>query len=358
MLPQEPKFSRRRLLAAGLGLGIGGALLPRLPALPQVRPAESAEREHHLVWVWQFTDDGPPDVIGRDLLDASLGIVLKTHDGTRWMSQFDDSPYSVSGPEQVGVLATYYESAGIPFHAWAVVEGLDPTLEAEMAASVLAAGARSLYLDLGAAYDAWKGAPDAAGDFGRVLRRLQPEGRVVLMLDPRPWLREKVPWRDFAAFSDGLAIEDYWRIFASAENRATFAESGFAVPAGGPSPEFLIELSETLFGSAGKPMTYIGEGSAEADEFSRFLATAAPERGVGVWRFGTMSPEVLLLLRERQPIEATPTPPTQRRTHIVQAGETLSEIAELYDVIVEALIDANDIESADHVEAWAKLIIP
>jgi hypothetical protein len=91
------------------------------------------------MWVWQFTADAEPNALSAKLRDHGLGIILKSHDGVTWMSEYDKSPYAVSGPAQWGVLANYFENAGVPFHAWCVVHGTDPMREAKMASDILSA---------------------------------------------------------------------------------------------------------------------------------------------------------------------------------------------------------------------------
>ena len=51
------------------------------------------------------------------------------------------------------------------------------------------------------------------------------------------------------------------------------------------------------------------------------------------------------------------TPPTQT-IHVVQAGETLSQIARRYGISVEALVSTNGLGSADMIRVGMKLIIP
>ena len=101
--PKQPTdlHSRRALLGGTLATAAGALLLRG-----QARSAGAAGALRHLVWVWQFSSDGEPNVIGGRLRDLGLGILLKTHDGTTWMSQYDRSVYAVSGPTQVGILAS------------------------------------------------------------------------------------------------------------------------------------------------------------------------------------------------------------------------------------------------------------
>src|SRR3954454_802406 len=126
------QLTRRQLLntsiRAGLGAGIGLAAVAwtRRRAIPII----AASDDRHLVWVWQFSADAEPNIVGSKLRDHNLGVVVKTHDGIEWMSKYDKSKYAVSGAPQVGALSSYFEGAGVPFHAWAVVTGVNPMAEA------------------------------------------------------------------------------------------------------------------------------------------------------------------------------------------------------------------------------------
>ncbi len=111
---------------------------------PSPQPSTTACGEaRYLSWVWTFSTDGSPEEIAATAADHNLGIILKTHNGTDWMADQDSSPDAVSGPKQVSVLAEYIEARRVPLHAYAVVKGIDPKREVEMAAEVLAAGALS-----------------------------------------------------------------------------------------------------------------------------------------------------------------------------------------------------------------------
>lgn len=58
------------------------------------------------------------------------------------------------------------------------------------------------------------------------------------------------------------------------------------------------------------------------------------------------------------PPTATPTPTPTPTIHQVQAGDTLSRIANRYGVSVEALIDANNLSNPDRLVPGDRLIIP
>lgn len=219
---------------------------------PRARAAR-VEGLRHLVFVWTFSIDAKPHVIGAVLKRNDLGIILKTHNGVEWMSKYDRSPFAVTGPGQVATLARYYEEAGVPFHAWTVIKGIDVTREAQMAAEVLDAGARSLFIDLEPFDRFWQGDAADAVRYGRELRRRAPNGRVVLSVDPRPWVIERLPMKEFAAFSDEIAPQQYWHSFDTTPNREGFAQVGFWVPPGGVTPESLNEVSARIHGGYGLP---------------------------------------------------------------------------------------------------------
>lgn len=56
--------------------------------------------------------------------------------------------------------------------------------------------------------------------------------------------------------------------------------------------------------------------------------------------------------------EAAPAPSPTPITHVVQAGETLSEIARMYGTTVEAIVQANDLENANAIRQGQVLLIP
>jgi LysM repeat protein len=331
-MTQEGRLSRRRLIGGALALGLGGVLARG------GREAEALQGTHHLVWVWQFTTDASPEKIAGKLRENDLGILLKTHDGVKWMAEYDKSPYAVSGPAQVATLAKYYEQSGVPFHAWAVIHGSDPLGEARMAADVLAAGARSLFLDVEPSSGFWVGTPADALTFGRELRRLQPNGRIILSLDPRPWMLKDVPVKEFASFSDEIAPQQYWRTFNTPANYRRFQESGYPVPAEGITPEFLLAVSKKVFEPLGRPLLHVGQGATpEKDEWRRFIdgAYGGGSDIVSVWRYGVTSTDVFNTLREipprRPPALAASGTVGPGGVYTVQAGDELVQLNGLAD---------------------------
>jgi len=364
-MPFEPpvrRYSRRQLIGATVATGLGGAAA--LGA--STRPARAAASGNfHLAWVWQFSTDGEPNVIGQRLREYGLGILLKTHDGVTWMSEYDTSRYAVTGQPQVQVLANYFEGAGVPFHAWCVLHGADPIEEARMAAAVLLSGARSLFLDVEPHSGFWRGSPQDAARFGQELRRLAPNSHVVLSIDARPWLRDAIPMKEFGGFINAIAPQQYWKTFDTPANYEKYAAAGHPVPTDGLTPEFLLSVTHAVYGNLGLPIHHTGQGSTkDANEWGRFIdaAFALGNDYVSLWRYGVTPPEVLGILRDKPARQPPPpqvaVPGAADGTHVVQSGETLGLIAGKYGTTVDAIVQANGLSDANYIYVGQQLIIP
>jgi len=320
-------LSRRRFLtAAGVSAGAAALTLANTQCDPalirKIQQSKTATPPRHLVWVWQFSADGRPDQIAAALASDRLGVVVKTHDGTEWMSTYDTAPAAISGPAQVQTVASSFERAGVPFHAWAVVKGVDPVREAQMAADVLAAGARSLILDLEGASGFWLGtAADAVG-FGEELRKRAPFGRVDISVDPRPWRLNLVPMAEFVAATDGIWPQLYWDTFDTPDNVDRYASSGYPPGSDGMTPEFLLDATAKLLAQYNREVIPVGQGAAsDPATWPRFAheAWSLKMPYVSVWRDGVTRAETLHYLGAnppgREPVMPPPTPtPTGTRT--------------------------------------------
>jgi hypothetical protein len=284
----------RTVLAGGLaGLGLASNATPI-----NARSARSIDPP--LVWVWKFSADGELASI-RDTLSANgLGMIIKTHDGTEWMERFDRSPDAIVSPRQVQRLVAQFENAGIPFHAWCVVQGNDPVTEARMCSQVLDAGARSLYLDLepkeGKNY--WQGPWENALAFGEELRRLQPNAWVTVAPDARPWQVSAVPLFEFMSFSNAVAPQSYWETFDGPANYKNLSRHGYSVGPEGVTPELIVAVGAGTFQQFGVPIQPIGQGASSPDMWRRFLAsaTAGGMNPISLWRYGTADPAVFGVL--------------------------------------------------------------
>ena len=303
-------FSRRKFLG-GVAAAAAGALFAR-ESFGQASASTAAEGAHkHLAWVWQFNEEGPRDAIRNTLVQHNFGVILKTHDGTNWMGRWDTAPQAIHGPAQIADHASYFESNGVPFHVWCVVRGLDPIREAQMCSEALAAGARSMVLDLepndGGQY--WQGGPADALAFGRELRRLQPYAAIAVAPDPRPWQVAAVPMDEFASFANSIAPQSYWSTYNSSTNHRYLRERGYFVGPEGLTPELMLDVTRDALGRYNLPIWPIGQGAADAGSWHRFIqhAYSLGMPHVSVWRFGTARGEVWPLLREMSP--APPSPP-------------------------------------------------
>jgi hypothetical protein len=310
---------------AAMGAGALGAIALRGSDEPL--KVEAAEPDQHLAWVWQFSTDGSAARIRTTLADLNLGILLKTHDGQTWMGRWDSS--LAHGPHDVASMAEYFESAGVPFHAWCVVKGLDPIAEAQMASEVLANGARSITFDLeppeGRHY--WQAGRAEAVAFGHEMRRLQPTAHLGVAPDARPWQLNAVPMAEFAGFCDEIMPQTYWRTFDNAPNYRLLAQHGFATPAG-VTPELILQVAQQSLGRYGRPIRPIGQAAASRDEWLRFIAEA---QRLGMyrpsfWRYGTGEPGFWHALQEvKDSSPAFPMPIRQSpQMPAAPAGQTAS----------------------------------
>lgn len=300
---------RRRFLGAlGVSLASVTALANTRRDLAAGHPpsANSAQASKHGVWIWQFSEDGGVAQIASRLADKNLAVVVKTHDGVDWMSTYDHVPGAIDGPEEVGVIASYFENQGLPFHAWCVIKGSDPVREAEMAANVLDAGARSLTLDLESYEGFWAGSVDDARRFGEELRSAAPSARVDLAIDPRPWMMGRVPIDEFVQFTDGIRPQLYWDVFNTEDNADAYRYMGMPPGPDGITPEFLLDATHQLLSPYDRPVIPVGQGSAtDPTAWPRFLHHAwdVEMQPVEIWRYGVTPMSVIDYLAEHPPGE-------------------------------------------------------
>lgn len=360
-------LTRRQLLIGAGGLAAGGVMLNRGAALGGgiadvlgsltgggARPAFAADEPHHIAWVWQFRHDGDPSLIRDTLAANGLGVAVKTHDATNWMSKYDPTSNAISGPARVEAFANFFENSGVPFHAWAVVTGTDPAREAQMASDVLNAGARSLFLDLEPHKGFWVGTPQIAEQFGAALRKLQPNARISTSVDARPWTIDRIPIGEFASFSDEISPQAYWATFSSTANLSQYIASGSVAAAAGlvVTPELVISAAVKRLSALGLPLHPIGDGTAPASAgWSDFVDSSygVDAEAVSVWRFGVADPGIWQLLKEMPP---------RRLNYTVQPGDTLASIAAKWGTSVEAIVAANGITDPNLVVAGLHLRMP
>lgn len=315
-------LTRRRFIAASavtagaaaVSLG-AGSCDPRL--VRKLQQEKDPQTPHHTVWVWQFSTDGALDDIAATLEGTGVGVLVKTHDGVEWMSKYDHSPDAITGVTRVRNVGRYFEDRGIPFHAWCVPKGIDPVREAQMAAGVLAAGARSLVLDVEGSSGFWVGSAADAQQYGDELRRLSPYGRVDLSIDPRPWRINLVPMTPFVSMTDGIWPQLYWDTFDTPGNIDGYTGSGYPPPGRKITPEFLLEATQKILEPYEREVIPIGQGAAiEPESWARFAHRAWDLKmfRISNWRLGVTPVETVKYLADNDPGDepkappATPTP--------------------------------------------------
>lgn len=362
MAPMTPSMSRRDALKLAAGGAAALALRPLTagaaisPVERIVTPAASSATglpTTHNVWVWQFSTDGKPEVIREKLAEYGLGIALKTHDGVTWMSKYDTSPSAVSGPQRIAELAEFFEAGGVPFHAWAVVHGSSPTREATMAAEVLAAGARTIALDLESYRGFWVGTPAIARQYGDILRSAQPDKAVLTTIDARPWEFDKIPLKEFAAFSDAIAPQVYWSDFATAANITKYWIAGEIPGSEGITARFALDVAAKRIQAFGLPIHPIGPGLVtDRPAWTSFIerSYAHEAQTLSSWRYGTTTPAVFAMLRD--------TPPRVDRVYTVQPGDSLGYIAATYGTTVSTLLKKNGLSNPNYIWIGQQLLVP
>jgi hypothetical protein len=219
------------------------------------------------------------------------------------MSRWDSSEFAISGPARIAILANYFEKYGIPFHSYWVAQGLDPAREAAMCSDVINAGARSIFVDVEPWAGYWQGTPQAAQYFAQEFRRLQPNGTLHLCVEPRPWVLPRIPMAEFASVSSGIAPMVYWESFNTSENVRYFEQYGYSPGAMGICPEFILDVSYSLFAGYNMPIYPVGQGASSYDAWVRFMSRAYQLNmgAVSVWRYGVANTQIWPLLRYVQP---------------------------------------------------------
>jgi hypothetical protein len=324
----EHALTRRRFIAgsamtagaAAVSLGLGPCD-PRL--IRKIQQDKDAQPPYHFIWVWQFSADGTLAAIASELQGKGLAVLMKTHDGIEWMSKYDHAPDAITGVDRVRNVARYFEDRGIPFHAWAVPKGVDPVREAQMAADVLASGARSLVLDVEGSSGFWVGTPGDARLYGDELRRLSPYGRIDISIDPRPWRINLVPMTEFVATSDAIWPQLYWETFDTPGNVDGYTASGYAPPGGTITPEFLLEATQKILNPYERDIIPVGQGAAvDPTAWARFAHHAWDLKmfTIANWRLGVTAAQTLDYLAANPPgpepkaPPATPTPSPTKTT--------------------------------------------
>jgi hypothetical protein len=195
------------LVAALVSAGIAGLL-----ALTQ---STSAQQQGVSVepFIWQFDEDYPKGTPPDEALPVST-VYLKTHDGTQWMSKWDEHPAAIDGTRSLQRAVQVYKDSGIRTIAWFVPRGHDYYKQRYLARAVIDAGVDTLYADV----EDYEGFCHTdcrvlAEKFWKPLRAERPNANLGVIYDPRP------EHRDLSAASAWLSVADaalpmcYWDSF-------------------------------------------------------------------------------------------------------------------------------------------------
>jgi hypothetical protein len=242
-----------------------------------------------MVWQLDRDYDGlPPDKV----LPIDT-VYIKTHDGTDWMSTYDDHPFAVSGPQSVHDLINMYSSIGIEVAAWFVPMGTDYETQLTMAKQVIDTGVTALYADV-EPYDGFceEQCQALATNFWTRLRQERPDARLGVIYDPRS------PWRDYSGASIWMANSDvvmpmcYWD---------TFEGQG---PWGDPAGCVAQAKADAVALVPGHGFEYIpvlqGDSTPEKMQAALDAAVRAGSERVSIWRRGVVPGDVWNLIANYQ----------------------------------------------------------
>jgi len=164
--------------------------------------------------IWQLQRDYP-GAADDDKQMPFRAVQVKTHDGTDWMSTYDEHPLAVSGPESLRTLIDIYGAQGISVSAWFVPAGRDVARQLDMATQVIDSGVSALYADI----EPFAGFCNAdceylADEFWTKLRQERPNARLGVIYDPRVQTWGPSATSKWLAVADEAQPMCYWETFA------------------------------------------------------------------------------------------------------------------------------------------------
>ncbi len=262
------------VLAAVLSTGPSSADPP-----PEVEPI-----------IWQLNRDYPEG----SPADADLSIstvYIKTHDGSDWMSTYDQHPLAVSGPQSIQTLINIYGEQGIDVAAWFVPKGTDYETQVAMALQVIDAGVTALYADLEPfAGFCYKDCAALATNFWSRVRQERPSARLGVIYDPRPWWWEQSATSLWFGNADVALPMCYWETYAG--------QGAFGDPAGCVT-QAKADLAKL---SPGRSLEYLpilqGDSTPERVELALDAAIRSGALKASLWRRGVVSNDVWHMIED------------------------------------------------------------
>jgi hypothetical protein len=242
--------------------------------------------------IWQLNRDYPEGSPADSTLEIST-VYIKTHDGSDWMSTYDQHPLAVSGPASIQNLINVYDAQGIDVAAWFVPKGTDYDRQVEMAIRVIDSGVTALYADLEpfAGFCNQNCALLAANFWSRV-RAERPDARLGVIYDPRTqyWGPSATPqWFANATVAMPMC---YWETFAG--------QGIFGDPAGCVTQA----KADLAILSPNRPMEYLpilqGDSTPERTEQALDAAIRSGATRVSLWRRGVVSNDVWSMIDNYQ----------------------------------------------------------
>lgn len=280
-------------------LFIPACLLLLLLGISWSRPESKAEAIQIEPVVWQFNVDYP----GANADDANLRVstvYIKTHDGTDWMSVYDQTPEAVTGPDAVRRLVDAYAAKGIGVVAWFVPKGTDIEGQIQKAEQVLDSGVMGLYADL-EPYDGfcnWD-CGFLADNFWWRLRQERPNAHLGVIYDPRPAHWDQSATARWFAVADAALPMCYFD---------TFVDQGVWYDPAGCVNQAYADLNAL---SPGRALEYVPmlQGDTTPERFAAAVeaAKAVGASRVSIWRRGVVSPAVWAVAATQA--DAPPPPP-------------------------------------------------
>lgn len=234
-------------------------------------------------FVWQLNKDYSEDTPSDTSLPISR-VLIKTHDGTDWMSTYDEHPNAISGPQALKSMKNVYTAQGIEVVAWFVPKTTDVDKQLEMAKAVIDTGVTALYADVepfaGFCY------PDCAylaDTFWKQLRQQRPNATLGVIYDPREQWIEPEAAAKWLKNADVALPMCYWESYYG---KGPWADPAGCVIQGYYSLRSMANIDDMHYEPA-------LQGDATPARFTKALDAAldlGSER-VAVWRRATVLPE-------------------------------------------------------------------